>query len=185
MYKLLFFIAYFTLISFPSSGEITRKIEESNPAAPFTDVKNLTSDLELINNAMNSTIHIEGRFVQYAPDGSIMAGNLFINRPGKLRIEYDSPNSLLIISDGVSLIQKDENLGTTDRIPLSSAPIYYFLKKNINLDASKLRIKGWSIINGSQSPTYVKLTDIRYPKILNPRLFLTREKRKRKTRKNN
>jgi hypothetical protein len=59
MYKLLFFIAYFTLISFPSSGEITRKIEESNPAAPFTDVKNLTSDLELINNAMNSTIHIE------------------------------------------------------------------------------------------------------------------------------
>jgi outer membrane lipoprotein-sorting protein len=106
MYKLLFFIAYFTLITFPSSGEITRKIEESNPAAPFTDVKNLTSDLELINNAMNSTIHIEGRFVQYAPDGSIMAGNLFINRPGKLRIEYDSPNSFLIISDGVSLIQK-------------------------------------------------------------------------------
>ena len=220
MYKLLFFIAYFTLISFPSSGEIARKIEESNPAAPFTDVKNLTSDLELINNAMNSTIHIEGRFVQYAPDGSIMAGNLFINRPGKLRIEYDSPNSLLIISDGVSLIQKDENLGTTDRISLSSTPIYYFLKKNINLekdvkvtglikkekewyisitdpsdeaigvltiilDASKLRIKGWSIINGSESPTYVKLTDIRYPKILNPRLFLTREKRKRKTRKNN
>jgi hypothetical protein len=55
----------------------------------------------------------------------------------------------------------------------------------IILDASKLRIKGWSIVNGSESPTYVKLTDIRYPKILNPRLFLTREKRKRKTRKNN
>jgi hypothetical protein len=55
----------------------------------------------------------------------------------------------------------------------------------IILDASKLRIKGWSIINGSKSPTYVKLTDIRYPKILNPRLFLTREKRKRKTRKKN
>lgn len=219
MYKLLFFIAYFTLISFPSSGEITQKIKDLNSAAPFTDVKNLTSDLKLINNAMNSTIHIEGRFVQYAPDGSIIAGNLFISRPGKLRIEYDSPNLLLIVSDGVSLIQKDVNLGTTDRVPLSSTPIYYFLKRNINLDkdvvvtslikneeewyisitdpsdeaigvlniildADKLSIKGWTIINGSENTTYVKLTDITYPEILNPRLFLTRERSRRKKKNN-
>ena len=65
MYKLLFFIAYFTLISFPSSGEITQKIKDLNSAAPFTDVKNLTSDLKLINNAMNSTIHIEGRLFYF------------------------------------------------------------------------------------------------------------------------
>lgn len=219
MYKLLFFIAAFTLMAFDSLGETPRKTAELNPAALFTDIKNLTSDLELINKAMNSTVYISGRFVQYAPDGSVMFGNLFIKRPGKLRIEYDNPDSLLIVSDGISLIQKDIKLGTTDRISLSSTPIYYFLKKDINLikdvkvtslikkenewyisitdstddtigdltiilDAIKLTIKGWNIVDGSGNATYVKLTDIVYPNNLNPRLFLTREESRRSKKRN-
>ena len=55
---------------------------------------------------------------------------------------------------------------------------------NIILDADKLNIKGWTIINGSENPTYVKLTDITYPEILNPRLFLTRERNRRKKKNN-
>jgi hypothetical protein len=55
---------------------------------------------------------------------------------------------------------------------------------NIILDADKLSIKGWTIINGLENPTYVKLTDITYPEILNPRLFLTRERSRRKKKNN-
>ena len=82
---------------------------------------------------MNSTASFSGRFAQYAADGSFAQGQVYIKRPGKLRFEYDAPNPLLIVSDGVTLTQQDKALETIDRVPLSATPLNYFLKENINL----------------------------------------------------
>jgi len=101
--------------------------------APFTDPANVRVDLARIDASMNATHSFQGNFVQVAPNGEVSRGEIWLQRPGKVRFEYAAPNPLLIVSDGVTLVQNDRQLETFDRVPLSSTPLNYFLKENINL----------------------------------------------------
>lgn len=101
--------------------------------APFTDPANVRTDLARIDASMNATHSFQGDFIQVAPTGVVSRGKIWLQRPGKVRFEYDAPNPLLIVSDGVTLVQNDRQLETFDRVPLSATPLNYFLKENINL----------------------------------------------------
>jgi len=101
--------------------------------APFTDRANVRADLARIDASMNATFSFQGDFRQVAPNGAVSKGKIWLQRPGKVRFEYDAPNPLLIVSDGVTLVQNDRQLETFDRVPLSATPLNYFLKENINL----------------------------------------------------
>lgn len=103
------------------------------PASPFTDPATVPADLARVDAALNNTLSFQGRFAQYGADGSFAQGTIYLNRPGKLRFEYDAPSPLLIVSDGVTLTQQDRALETTDRVPLASTPLNFFLKENVNL----------------------------------------------------
>ena len=103
------------------------------PQAAFTDPRSVPADLARVDAAMNSTTSFSGRFAQYAADGSFAQGQVYIKRPGKLRFEYDAPNPLLIVSDGVTLTQQDKALETIDRVPLSATPLNFFLREDVNL----------------------------------------------------
>lgn len=107
----------------------------AQPAAlpAFTHPQTVPQDLALVDRAMNNTGSFQGRFTQYGADGSVAAGTVYILRPGRVRFEYDPPNPLLIVSDGVTLVQQDRALQTFDRVPLSATPLNYFLKENIHL----------------------------------------------------
>lgn len=101
--------------------------------APFTDPQNVPADLARVDAALNGTLSFQGRFAQYGADGSFAQGTIYLKRPGKLRFEYDAPSPLLIVSDGVTLTQQDRALETSDRVPLSSTPLNFFLKENVQL----------------------------------------------------
>ena len=101
--------------------------------APFTDPANVRADLARIDASMNATFSFQGDFRQVAPTGAVSKGKIWLQRPGKVRFEYEAPNPLLIVSDGVTLVQNDRQLETFDRVPLSATPLNYFLKENINL----------------------------------------------------
>lgn len=102
-------------------------------AEPFTDPANVRADLARIDASMNATFSFQGDFRQVAPNGAVSKGKIWLQRPGKVRFEYDAPSPLLIVSDGVTLVQNDRQLETFDRVPLSATPLNYFLKENINL----------------------------------------------------
>jgi outer membrane lipoprotein-sorting protein len=106
----------------------------SSAALPaFTHPQTVPQDLARVDTAMNNTISFRGRFVQYGSDGSTASGVVHLQRPGKVRFEYDAPNPLLIVSDGVTLVQQDRALETFDRVPLSATPLNFFLKENVRL----------------------------------------------------
>jgi outer membrane lipoprotein-sorting protein len=108
-------------------------LQRSASLPPFTHPQTVPEDLALVDRAMNNTISFQGRFTQYGSDGSTATGTVYIQRPGKVRFEYDPPNPLLIVSNGVTLMQQDRALETFDRVPLSATPLHYFLKENIRL----------------------------------------------------
>jgi outer membrane lipoprotein-sorting protein len=94
------------------------------------------------NRALNAVQRLQGRFVQSSPGGARSSGMFYLERPGKLRFEYDPPATLLIVSDGSVVAMRDRELRTTERTPLRSTPLNLILGRTINLerDARVLRV---------------------------------------------
>lgn len=126
------FLASAVMAQTPQSRQGQVHQRQANLPA-FTHVQTVEQDLNLIDQSLNNTGSFSGRFEQYGADGSYATGTVYIQRPGKVRFEYDDPNPLLIVSDGVTFVQHDRALDTYDRVPLSATPLNYFLKENVNL----------------------------------------------------
>ena len=75
-----------------------------------------------------------GRFEQTDFHGRITKGNWYLERPGKLRFDYDAPSSLQLVSDGRNVSMWDPRLQTFDQFPLSETPLSLFLSKQIRFD---------------------------------------------------
>lgn len=107
--------------------------------------------LASINSALNGVQRLQGRFLQTAPGGARAAGAFYLQRPGKLRFEYDPPATLLIVSDGSVVAMRDTALRTTDRTPLRSTPLHLILGERIDLErqARVLRVSRsgeWTVL---------------------------------------
>ncbi len=113
-------------------------------APPITALEGAerAASLALANSALNAVQRLQGRFVQTAPDGARAAGAFYLQRPGKLRFEYDPPATLLIVSDGSVVALRDTELRTTERTPLRSTPLNLILGARIDLarDARIVRV---------------------------------------------
>jgi outer membrane lipoprotein-sorting protein len=90
--------------------------------------------LTAINAELNSIQRLQGRFVQTSPDGSRASGMFYMQRPGRLRFEYDAPATMLIVADGSVVALRDTALRTTERTPLRSTPLSLILGQNIDLE---------------------------------------------------
>ena len=74
-----------------------------------------------------------GKFVQVGPDGSRVQGEFYIQKPGKVRFEYDPPSPIEIVADGQSVVVRDRKLATQDLYPLSQTPLRFLLSDRIDL----------------------------------------------------
>jgi outer membrane lipoprotein-sorting protein len=90
--------------------------------------------LAAANRTLNNVQRLQGRFVQRSPGGGSSTGNFYLQRPGRLRFEYDAPATLLIVSDGSVVAMRDTALRTTDRTPLRSTPLNLILGERIDLE---------------------------------------------------
>ncbi len=88
--------------------------------------------LDKISSYINSLSSLKGRFIQQAPTGQVDTGRFYLRRPGRMRFEYDDPNPLVIVSDGRWVMLNDRALETVDRYPLSSTPLKFILRKELN-----------------------------------------------------
>jgi outer membrane lipoprotein-sorting protein len=90
--------------------------------------------LALANASLNAVTRLQGRFVQSSPGGGRATGRFYLQRPGRMRFEYDPPASLLIVSDGNVVAMRDTELRTTERTPLRSTPLNMILGQEIDLE---------------------------------------------------
>jgi outer membrane lipoprotein-sorting protein len=86
-----------------------------------------------ISNYLSSLQTLVGNFVQVGPDGTKTKGEFYIQKPGKVRFEYDAPNPIAIVADGSMVAVRDRNLSTQDLYPLSQTPLRYLLSDRIDL----------------------------------------------------
>ncbi|MEL7542084.1 MAG: outer-membrane lipoprotein carrier protein LolA [Pseudomonadota bacterium] len=75
-----------------------------------------------------------GDFIQSNSDGSVVTGTFALNRPGRMRFDYNDPTPILIVSDGTTVAMEDSELETVDRIPIGTTPLGLLLSTRLDVD---------------------------------------------------
>lgn len=93
---------------------------------------------------LNSITGLTGGFVQTA-NAKQQAGDFFMLRPGRVRLDYDDM-PVQLISDGQDLYFFDKSLDQITTVPISSTPAGILIRKNIDLvnaDINVIETQDW------------------------------------------
>lgn len=106
----------------------------------FTGAANAASDAaQKIADHFSSVRSMSGEFVQFGPKGEQTGGKFYIQRPGKIRFNYEKPSAYQVISDGQSVVILNNKLRTSDLYPLSKTPLKLLLDERIDLSGGAVR----------------------------------------------
>lgn len=110
------FVVLFSLIGTNASAE---------------DIKSET--VSQVERYLNNLTTVTAKFTQIAPDGNIAEGVFYLQRPGKMRWEYDPPVPIVMVSNGDTLIYYDSELQQTNNIPIKETLAGFLVQKHIVL----------------------------------------------------
>ena len=122
-------------------------VAQATPAKPGRSILNLDrgagegpnftptqrAQVDKVSAYLSSVQQLSGTFIQVGPDGSRLKGEFYIQKPGKVRFEYEAPSPIEIIADGSAVAVRDRKLATQDIYPLSQTPLRFLLSDRIDL----------------------------------------------------
>jgi outer membrane lipoprotein-sorting protein len=115
-------LAAFAALAFTAPATTAPSEAAQNIANHFSGVKTLT-----------------GEFVQFGPKGEQTGGKFFIERPGKIRFNYEKPSPIRVVADGKSVVINNKKLDTWDMYTLDKTPLKLLLSEKINLSDGKVK----------------------------------------------
>jgi outer membrane lipoprotein-sorting protein len=83
---------------------------------------------------LNAITTLRADFVQIADDGGVSKGTLYIERPGRLRVQYAPPAMVDLVSDGDWLTYTDREVGQVSQMPLSDTPAGVLVREDVRFD---------------------------------------------------
>ncbi len=86
-----------------------------------------------IEDYINSIDTLQARFIQLNPNGRFVEGVLYIQRPGRLRFEYDPPIPYRLIVDGGRVIFYDAELDAPAYLSIDDTPLDILLADKVSL----------------------------------------------------
>jgi outer membrane lipoprotein-sorting protein len=126
-----------------------------------------------ISKYLNGMTVAQGEFTQTNDDGSVSTGTLYIKRPGKMRFEYNAPETALVVAGGGSVVIVDTKSNQPpETYPLRRTPLSIILARNINLGKAKMVVgrtfDGTATIVTAQDPKNAEYGDIQLSFTQNP-----------------
>ena len=107
--------------------------------------------IDRVNVYLMSIQLLTGDFVQVGSDGRRVEGKLYLQKPGRIRFEYNPPSPIELVADGSSVVVRDRKLMTQDLYPLSQTPLRFLLADRIDL------MKETNVISVSADDTFLSL----------------------------
>ena len=101
---------------------------------------------------LNGVTTLKARFLQIAADGATTQGTAWLDRPGRMRFEYDKPSPLLLVANGGSVVFRDSKLDQTTSVPLARTPLGLLLAPDIRLSGD-VTVTGFSHANAQVQVT--------------------------------
>src|SRR5258706_4133350 len=121
-------------------------------AVPYDGSQSQRVLVDRVSTYLSSLQTLIGDFVQIGPDGGRSIGKFYIQKPGRVRFDYDPPSPIELIADGSSVVVRDRNLATQDLYPLSQTPLRYLLAEQIDL------ARDTNLVAVSQDNTFITVT---------------------------
>jgi outer membrane lipoprotein-sorting protein len=106
------------------------------------------SEIARVEQYLNRITTVKARFLQQSSNGGSATGTFYLQRPGKLRIDYDKPAHLQIYASSGLLIYVDTELEESTYVPLSMTPAGLLVQENIRLTGGDVTVT--KVERGSQ-----------------------------------
>lgn len=92
------------------------------------------SDLQRIAIYLNGIGTMTARFQQYSDNGRTAKGWLWMERPGRMRFQYDPPTPIVLIADRFYVYYVDTQLAEMSKIGLKFTPAWFMLRVPISFN---------------------------------------------------
>lgn len=94
--------------------------------------------VESVNTYLTNLKTATAQFTQESADGSILTGTFYLQKPGRLRFEYDPPSPAMIIADGqIMAIYDAKSSRGPQRYPQSKTPLSLLTRNDIDVTKSR------------------------------------------------
>ena len=91
------------------------------------------ADIARIEAYLSGLRSLKARFLQVAPNGSTSDGVVWLERPGRMRFQYDPPSPFLLVANYGLVVFHDSKLEQTSTVPLSQTPLGIILADQVKL----------------------------------------------------
>ena len=99
-------------------------------AVPLTKAQK--AELKRVEDYLNGLKTLQARFIQVSQRGQVAEGDLYLQRPGKIRFEYDPPVPILIVSSGLVLYYFDKELEQTSQVFVRTTPVGILVREKLS-----------------------------------------------------
>ncbi|MDD9976691.1 MAG: outer membrane lipoprotein carrier protein LolA, partial [Boseongicola sp.] len=91
--------------------------------------------LNALSGYLNGISAAAAEFTQVNDDGTLATGQLMLQRPGRMRFEYDSPEDTLVIAGQgqIAIFDGRSNVPDAEKYPLNQTPLKLILERTVNL----------------------------------------------------
>ena len=108
-----------------------------------------------VEQYFNAIRTLQARFIQSNPNGTIVQGNLYMRRPGRMRFEYDAPSQLKIVADGSQVTMWDIANRDFSQWPIGWTAASFLVKDPMTLSGD-LTVEQIQHVNGEVQLTLVQ-----------------------------
>ncbi len=115
--------------------------------------------LSEISQYLNRLTTIETTFTQVNQDGSTSTGTLWLQRPGRMRFEYNPPQQAVVVAKAGSVIVHDPKSNQPpEQYPLNRTPLSIVLAERVDLDRANMVVghgfDGTATVVTAQDPAH-------------------------------
>ncbi|MEE2996256.1 MAG: outer membrane lipoprotein carrier protein LolA [Pseudomonadota bacterium] len=91
------------------------------------------ADIARVEKYLNSVESLRSKFIQLSSGGRFAEGNIYIERPKKMRLEYTRPSNIQVYANGFWIAHVDTELETVSHAPLELTPAGLLVRDRIEL----------------------------------------------------
>jgi outer membrane lipoprotein-sorting protein len=134
----------------PLLAPLAARAQAARPPTPQD-----AADLARIEAYLNAIHTLQAHFLQVAPDGAMSQGTAWLERPGRMRFQYDPPAPFLLVAARGNLTFEDRSIEQVSNVPLSLTPLGILLADHINL-SGEVKVIGFQRLPGQLQVTLAR-----------------------------
>ena len=110
-------------------------------------------------NYLNKMTTLKAKFIQATSRGGFARGKLWISVPGRMRFDYDPPIEVIIVSNGKTVLFKDEALDQLSYIAFDATPASMLLGGKVDFFGPNVLLTDFENDDGTVRITVVREED--------------------------